>query len=75
MNKINRQHYGGNLPKSPTGRKAIGDMSKSFYTAEQPGIRPLAKGGAMTNPVDVLDFHMRKASQNKKKRKDPGALR
>ena len=75
MKDINRQHYGGNLLKPPTGRKPIGDLSKSFYTVEQPGIRTLAKGGAMTNPVDILDHHMKKASQNRKKKKDSGALR
>lgn len=65
MKDLNSLHYGGYM-EAPVKRGNIRDMSKSFYGVEEPGQRTLAKSVipfGEVNAVDVLDFHMRKASQ------------
>ena len=65
--------YGGN-PRVPGARKgAPMDMNKDFFTAEQPGTRTLAKsGGIEVDAIGVLDYHMRKASENERDKKRRG---
>ncbi len=68
MKNINGKFYEGEFRVPPTGRKPL-DMNKSFYTEEAPGVRTLAKGGNFggPDPIQVLDYHMRKATKDKKK--------
>jgi hypothetical protein len=66
--------YGGN-PQLPGARQAPPvDFGKSFFQKEQPGVRELSKsGGIEVDAVGVLDYHMRKATQdNKKKKREDG---
>lgn len=70
-----KDFYGGKGLQVPSGREAK-DMNKSFYEEEQPGVRELSKSGGLVNPVAVLEYHMKKASdtEGKKKKDKMGGL-